>query len=96
MPQKRSELSSSLWSSCDELRGGMDASQYKDDAQARRGIFIVDATSGFMKDGPKNRLRAQDIHRVVDVFNKRLDVPKYARMVPLAGIEKNDFNLFLD
>jgi type I restriction enzyme M protein len=27
---KKSELYSSLWSSCDELRGGMDASQYKD------------------------------------------------------------------
>ncbi len=30
MPVKKSELYSSLWSSCDELRGGMDASQYKD------------------------------------------------------------------
>jgi type I restriction enzyme M protein len=67
----------------------------KEDAQARKGIFMVDASGGFMKDGPKNRLRAQDIHRIVDVFNKRLDVPKYARMVPLAEIEKNDFNLNL-
>jgi type I restriction enzyme M protein len=68
----------------------------KEDAQARRGIFMVDTSSGFMQDGPKNRLRAQDIHRVVDVFNKRLDVPKYARMVPSAEIGKNDFDLFLD
>jgi type I restriction enzyme M protein len=30
MPIKKSELYSSLWQSCDELRGGMDASQYKD------------------------------------------------------------------
>src|SRR6202167_1595515 len=30
MPIKKSELYSSLWSLCDELRGGMDASQYKD------------------------------------------------------------------
>jgi len=30
MPIKKSELYSSLWASCDELRGGMDASQYKD------------------------------------------------------------------
>src|SRR5947199_5276604 len=30
MPLKKSELYSSLWKSCDELRGGMDASQYKD------------------------------------------------------------------
>jgi type I restriction-modification system DNA methylase subunit len=30
MPVKKSELYSSLWQSCDELRGGIDASQYKD------------------------------------------------------------------
>ena len=30
MALKKSELYASLWKSCDELRGGMDASQYKD------------------------------------------------------------------
>src|SRR2546427_6721146 len=67
----------------------------KEDAQARKGIFMIDASGGFMKDGPKNRLRAQDIHKIVDVFNKRLDVSKYARMVPFAEIEQNEFNLNL-
>src|SRR5665811_1881398 len=36
-----------------------------------------------------------DIHKIVDVFNRRLEVPKYARMVPFAEIEQNDFNLNL-
>jgi type I restriction enzyme M protein len=67
----------------------------KEDAHTRKGIFMIDASGGFMKDGPKNRLRAQDIHKIVDVFNKRLDVPKYARMVPFAEIEQNEFNLNL-
>ncbi len=67
----------------------------KADAQARKGIFMIDASGGFMKDGPKNRLRAMDIHKIVDAFSKRLDVPKYARMVPLEEIEKNEFNLNL-
>jgi type I restriction enzyme M protein len=67
----------------------------KEDAQARKGIFIIDASGGFMKDGPKNRLRSMDIHKIVDVFNKRLDVSKYARMVPFAEIEQNEFNLNL-
>jgi type I restriction enzyme M protein len=67
----------------------------KADAQARKGIFMIDASGGFMKDGPKNRLRAMDIHRIVDTFEKRVDVPKYARMVPFAEIEKNEFNLNL-
>jgi type I restriction enzyme M protein len=67
----------------------------KEDAQANRGIFMIDTSDGFMKDGPKNRLRTMDIHKIVDVFNKRIDVPKYARMVPFAEIEQNDFNLNL-
>jgi type I restriction enzyme M protein len=67
----------------------------KQDAPARKGIFMIDASQGFMKDGPKNRLRAQDIHKIVDVFNKRLEVPKYSRMVPVEEIEKNEFNLNL-
>jgi type I restriction enzyme M protein len=67
----------------------------KQNAHARKGIFMIDASASFMKDGPKNRLRAQDIHKIVDVFNKRLEVPKYSRMVSVEEIEKNEFNLNL-
>lgn len=67
----------------------------KESAGARKGIFMIDASGGFMKEGPKNRLRAQDIHKIVDTFTRRLEVPRYARMVSLAEIEKNDFNLNL-
>ena len=65
----------------------------KENAQARKGIFMIDASKGFIKDGNKNRLRAQDIHRIVDTFTKLVAIDKYSRMVPLAEIEKNDFNL---
>ena len=67
----------------------------KEQAHARKGIFMIDASTGYMKDGPKNRLRAQDIHKIVDVFNRRLEVPKYSRMVSVEEIEKNEFNLNL-
>jgi type I restriction enzyme M protein len=67
----------------------------KQDALARKGIFMIDASAGFMKDGPKNRLRAQDIHQIVDVFNRRFELPKYSRMVPVEEIERNEFNLNL-
>src|SRR3954469_10812387 len=67
----------------------------KAEAQARKGIFMIDASGGFMKGGPKNRLREMDIHRIVDIFNKQLDVPKYARMVSHEEIEKNEHNLNL-
>jgi type I restriction enzyme M protein len=69
----------------------------KENAAARKGVFMIDAAKGFKKDGPKNRLREQDIHRIVDTFTRQVDVPRYARMVPLAEIAdpKNDFNLNL-
>jgi type I restriction enzyme M protein len=67
----------------------------KHDAHARKGIFMIDASAGFMKDGPKNRLRSRDVHQIVDAFNRRLEIPKYSRMVPFDEIEKNDYNLNL-
>jgi len=69
----------------------------KENAQARKGVFMIDASKGFRKDGPKNRLREQDIHRIVDTFNRQVESPRYARMVPLSEIKdaKNDYNLNL-
>jgi type I restriction enzyme M protein len=67
----------------------------KENAQARTGVFMIDASSGYMKDGAKNRLRSQDIHKIVDVFTKQTEIERYSRMVTLAEIEdpRNDFNL---
>ena len=70
----------------------------KENAAARKGIFMIDAAKGYRKDGPKNRMREQDIHRIVDTFRKQDEGdPRYARMVPLAEIAdpKNDYNLNL-
>ncbi len=69
----------------------------KENAAARKGVFMIDASKAFIKDGPKNRLREQDIHRIVDTFTRQADVPRYARAVPLDEIAdpKNDFNLNL-
>jgi type I restriction enzyme M protein len=69
----------------------------KENAAARKGIFMIDASKGFIKDGPKNRLRAQGIHRIVDTFTRLAEIPCYSRMVSLAEISdpKNDFNLNL-
>jgi len=67
----------------------------KENAESRKGIFIINASKEFTKDGNKNRLRERDIHKIVDIFTKQVEIPKYSRMVPLSEIsdEKNDFNL---
>ncbi len=69
----------------------------KENAPVRKGIFMIDASKGFIKDGNKNRLREQDIHKIVDTFTKQADTPRYARMVPFEEIadKKNDYNLSL-
>ncbi len=65
----------------------------KSEAANRKGVFMIDAKNGFIKDGNKNRLREQDIRRIVDAWNKQCDVQHFARFVPLEEIERNDYNL---
>jgi type I restriction enzyme M protein len=67
----------------------------KEHAHARTGIFMMDASKAFVKDGNKNRLRAQDIHKIVDVFNRQLELARYSRMVPVSEIASpaQDYNL---
>ena len=65
----------------------------KEAANPENDIFMIDGSRGFIKDGNKNRLRSQDLHKIVDVFNRRHELARYSRLVPFAEIEKNDFNL---
>lgn len=64
-------------------------------ANDRKGIFMIDASKGFIKDGNKNRLREQDIRKVVDTWDGKLEIPKYSRFVPNEEIQKNEYNLNL-
>ncbi|GAC54476.1 type I restriction-modification system subunit M [Gordonia amicalis] len=67
----------------------------KENAVGRTGVFMIDASKGFIKDGNKNRLRSQDIHKIVDTFNNQREDDRYSRMVPMSEIAdpKNDYNL---
>jgi type I restriction enzyme M protein len=69
----------------------------KEGAASRTGIFMVDASKGFVKDGPKNRLRERDLHLIVDTFLNQTEIDKYSRLVPTTEISnpKNDYNLNL-
>jgi type I restriction enzyme M protein len=65
----------------------------KADAEDRDGIFMIDASEGYKKDGNKNRLRERDIHKIVDYFRSQSEAEGYARMVPFEEIRNNDYNL---
>ncbi|WP_346936746.1 type I restriction-modification system subunit M [Clostridium sp.] len=66
----------------------------KDKAENRKGkVLFIDASSGFVKDGNKNKLRDQDIEKIIETFDNFEPVEKYAEVVELKTIEENDYNL---
>ncbi|MCQ2619134.1 type I restriction-modification system subunit M [Helicobacter pylori] len=65
----------------------------KENAHARKGVFMIDASKDFKKDGNKNRLRDQDVQKMIDTFNVYKEIPYYSKMVSLEEISANDYNL---
>lgn len=66
----------------------------KEDAETRDGIFLIDASRGFKKDGNKNRLREQDIEKIVQTFTNQLEISGYSRFVKYEEVlEQNAGNL---
>ncbi|RVZ28244.1 type I restriction-modification system subunit M [Helicobacter pylori] len=65
----------------------------KENAHARKGVFLIDASKDFKKDGNKNRLREQDVQKMIDTFNALKEIPHYSKMVSLEEISANDYNL---
>ncbi|ABF85531.1 type I restriction enzyme M protein [Helicobacter pylori HPAG1] len=65
----------------------------KKNARARKGVFVIDASKDFKKDGNKNRLREQDVQKMIDTFNALKEIPYYSKMVSLEEISANDYNL---
>ena len=68
----------------------------KENAETREGIFFIDASNGFKKDGNKNRLREQDIEKIVRVYTAQEEIKGYSRLVPYTEIlEANDGRLLI-
>lgn len=65
----------------------------KENARTRKGVFIIDASKDFKKDGNKNRLRDQDVQKMIDTFNALKEIPYYSKMASLEEISANDYNL---
>jgi len=64
----------------------------KEDAETREGIFFIDASNGYKKDGNKNRLREQDIEKIVRVYTAQEEIRGYSRMVPYSDITDESTN----
>lgn len=65
----------------------------KKNASNRKNVFIIDASKNFIKDGNKNKLREEDIKRIVDTYNNKLIVPKYSDNISIEKIVSEQYNL---
>jgi type I restriction enzyme M protein len=59
----------------------------------RKKVMFIEASRGFKEGTAQNYLREEDVQRISATFRAFEGVEKYARVVPLDEIEKNDFNL---
>ena len=58
-----------------------------------REILFIDASREFEQSTNQNRLRSQNIEKIVTIFRKRQEAEKYAYPASFAEIEENEFNL---
>jgi type I restriction enzyme M protein len=56
-------------------------------------LFIINAAGEYGEGRAQNYLRPEDIEKITFVFDNKLEVPKYSRLVELDEIQKHDFNL---
>src|SRR6056297_980783 len=102
MPIKKSDLYASIWKSCDELRGGMDASQYKDYVLSILFIkYVSDKYAGAGEYAPiripegssfEDMIKLKGQSDIGDQINKKIIAP-LAEANDLRGvIDQTDFN----
>jgi type I restriction enzyme M protein len=56
-------------------------------------VLFIDASREFEQDTNQNRLREQNIEKIVDTFRKKKSIEKYSHLASYAEIEENEFNL---
>ena len=61
--------------------------------KTNKDVLFIDASSDFEKGKNQNILRAEDIDKIINTYQKREDVDKYAHVAPMSEVEENDFNL---
>lgn len=61
--------------------------------KSNRDVLFIDASKGFEKGKNQNKLREEDINKILETYKKREDVERYAHVATMEEIEENDFNL---
>ncbi|EGP4910206.1 type I restriction-modification system subunit M [Enterococcus faecium] len=63
------------------------------EARKTKDILFIDASSEFVKGKNQNKLSDDNINKIIETYEKREDVEKYAHVATLEEIIENDYNL---
>lgn len=58
----------------------------KENAGQRKSIFMIDASKGFVKDGDKNKLREQDIYKIITTYTSKIEEKGYSKDVQISDL----------
>ena len=61
--------------------------------RTNKDVLFIDASKGFEKGKNQNKLRKEDIDKIINTYKERKDVERYAHVASLDEIKENDFNL---
>lgn len=61
--------------------------------ERKNKVLFIDASQGFVKDGNKNKLKDEDIEKIINAFDNFETIEKYAEVINLDTIKENDYNL---
>lgn len=62
-------------------------------AEKKGKVIFIEASQGFVKDGNKNKLRTEDIDRIVKAYEAFKDEEKFAKVATFSDIRNNEYNL---
>ena len=66
---------------------------FKKCRENEENIIFIDASKDFEPGKNQNRLRDQDVDKIIKTYTDRLEIEKYCHIAPLSEIEENDYNL---
>ena len=61
--------------------------------RTNKDVLFIDASKGFEKGKNQNKLRKEDIDKIINTYKERKDVERYAHVASFDEIKENDFNL---
>lgn len=61
--------------------------------RSNKDVLFIDASKGFEKGKNQNKLREEDIDKIINTYQERKNVERYAHVASFDEIKENDFNL---